>query len=413
MTSIKTTTFQEGVYTPYDCLPVADLTPAGLLRRIPEEVELFQLDKVELRSAMTEPMVDTQRAVWNDRCPDPLRLTVTTHRIVLLRTIDDARTTARSFDLEQILALTLETKLFHSPKLILTTYTGDWYLVFTSQKEREDCYAVLSKAMARKHWTSTSSTTTSSSTTRQTHKVGVDAIVSRSQQQHAHAARLTDTAFVGDMETLLREATELVRVIHKYVATLDKYQASTTDDNDDADKLVSLLSDMGMSSAWTKADFATDTAYYQQLARELADLLRPKLRGSMMTLTDVYCVYNRARSSRLLSPDDLLRAVAQLETLSVGVVPRTFPSGVRVLQDADLDPVQIATGLRELAAQKEGLTSLGACQQLHVSLVLAQEQLLLAEGMGYLVRDETLESVKFYPNCFEEFLTRYSSTTSC
>lgn len=52
--------------------------------------------------------------------------------------------------------------------------------------------------------------------------------------------------------------------------------------------------------------------------RQLADFLAAPLAraGGIMPLPDVYCLYNRARGTELVSPDDLLRAVALFEQVS-------------------------------------------------------------------------------------------------
>jgi ESCRT-II complex subunit VPS36 len=44
---------------------------------------------------------------------------------------------------------------------------------------------------------------------------------------------------------------------------------------------------------------------------QLADFLRGPLEraGGMMTLPDVYCLFNRARGTELVSPDDLLQVL--------------------------------------------------------------------------------------------------------
>jgi ESCRT-II complex subunit VPS36 len=52
----------------------------------------------------------------------------------------------------------------------------------------------------------------------------------------------------------------------------------------------------------------------------------------MMTLTDVYCAYNRARGTDLISPEDLLTAAKQLNTMALGCRLRSFASGLLVLQ---------------------------------------------------------------------------------
>ena len=44
-------------------------------------------------------------------------------------------------------------------------------------------------------------------------------------------------------------------------------------------------------------------------ARQLADFLAPRLERTqgVMTLPDVYCLFNRARGSELISPEDLIK----------------------------------------------------------------------------------------------------------
>ena len=57
----------------------------------------------------------------------------------------------------------------------------------------------------------------------------------------------------------------------------------------------------------------------------------------MMSLTDVYCRMNRARGLELLSPEDLLNACHQLNSLNLPVRFRQYESGLCVLQLADQD----------------------------------------------------------------------------
>lgn len=41
--------------------------------------------------------------------------------------------------------------------------------------------------------------------------------------------------------------------------------------------------------------------------------------GGMVSLADVYCLYNKARGTELVSPDDTLAAAAMLEKLNIGM----------------------------------------------------------------------------------------------
>eukprot|EP00953_Heterococcus_sp_UTEX-ZZ885_P011448 6624-Heterococcus_DN1.PRE.2 len=54
--------------------------------------------------------------------------------------------------------------------------------------------------------------------------------------------------------------------------------------------------------------------------------------GGVMTLPDVYAVFNRARGTELISPLDLLTVSGMLGPLSLGMSLHTFPSGVAVIQ---------------------------------------------------------------------------------
>jgi ESCRT-II complex subunit VPS36 len=248
--------------------------------------------------------------------------------------------------------------------------------------------------------------------------VGVDAIVTATKTRHQQAAHITDTAFTGDAERFLQEAIELVAIIQKYVATLEHSTTAAAESKDDASsssssssdtqKLVQLLSNMGMTSALTKADFGRDREhqFYEMTARQIFDFVRPKLQstGGMMTLTDLYCLFNRARGTHLLSPEDLVQSVQVLETLQLGLSVYTFPdSGLKVLRDQDMSN-RALQNLLELARTLGHVTALTAARQFHMPTLLATEQLFLAEQQQLLVRDETLETIRYYPNRFDEWI---------
>jgi len=50
-----------------------------------------------------------------------------------------------------------------------------------------------------------------------------------------YSAKLTDSAFAADVDTLLSEASELVAIIHRYTATLNQQQSHhSSTENDDS-----------------------------------------------------------------------------------------------------------------------------------------------------------------------------------
>jgi len=211
-------------------------------------------------------------------------------------------------------------------------------------------------------------------------------------------------------------------VIQKYVSTLEQKERSGQEQKD-AIHLSDMLDNMGMTSALSRENFRSSTSsasgddvhfddYTTTLARQLADFLRPKLAkvGGLMTLTDIYCIYNRARATNLISPEDLLDAVRCMSSLNLGMKERTFPSGVKVVQVDSFDDTKMAIKLKELAEEQltvdptSGLTSMEASRALHISALLAHEQLLESEKLGFLCRDDTVEGTRFFPNLFDDYV---------
>jgi ESCRT-II complex subunit VPS36 len=266
-------------------------------------------------------------------------------------------------------------------------------------------------------------------------KVGVDAIMTKNELRHRENADLAEAAFlnstvkpgvlkqknsgnVSDIDAFMGEASELIKVIQKYAATIERERTAaagsdkiSTKDND-TDKLVGMLENMGMASALSEKQ--SGSTYHKQLSRQLVDFLRYKGKlsqaGGMMTLTDVYCLFNRARGTNMISPEDLLKAIELMKELNLGLSKRTFASGVVVLQDDAFDDESMAKRLTDLATESirpkqklnsaGGITAMDASRSLKISALLANEHLLSAERMGNLCRDVTLEGVRFFPNLF-------------
>jgi hypothetical protein len=128
-------------WSPFECLAVAEQTSSGLLQKETSEVEITQRSNIELRSgnAPNEPMVpmtaqgqsdSTTGKRWIDRCLN-LNLELTTHRLVFWKVERDLRL-ARFIHLSHLMQASAETGFMKSPKILLTTYSGDFLLIFSS-----------------------------------------------------------------------------------------------------------------------------------------------------------------------------------------------------------------------------------------------------------------------------------------
>jgi ESCRT-II complex subunit VPS36 len=92
-----------------------------------------------------------------------------------------------------------------------------------------------------------------------------------------------------------------------------------------------------------------------------------------------------------------------LPSHGAGLKIRKFQSGVMVLQASTFDEERMCSKLAELAEEtvKDGISISEASQRLHVSLLVAKEQILLAEHKEFLCRDDTINGLFFFPNKFK------------
>jgi ESCRT-II complex subunit VPS36 len=136
------------------------------------------------------------------------------------------------------------------------------------------------------------------------------------------------------------------------------------------------------------------------LAKELSDFIVPilKSKGGSLSMMDVYCLFNRARGIELISPQDLKEACKLTRSLNLPIHVRKCKSGLLLLQHIDQNDDILANQLYQLAMQHGPLTSIKLAHLLKISPLLAQEHLLVAESLGQLCRDETSQSIYFYPN---------------
>jgi len=170
-----------------------------------------------------------------------------------------------------------------------------------------------------------------------------------------------------------------------------------TSKEEDINKLSSLMLDMGITSPVTREN--AGAAYYEQLARQLAEYLGGHMpgNGGIMTLSDIYCMFNRARGVELISPDDLYHAALLQKKLDLGYSVRTFPGGLIVLQTDSHREDKVAERLAKMAQKSSSgyITSTDVSVEMHTSFPLAQEYLKVwpARTMNHLAQSSLMVDV--------------------
>uniref|UniRef100_A0A8D3BWC5 Vacuolar protein-sorting-associated protein 36 n=1 Tax=Scophthalmus maximus TaxID=52904 RepID=A0A8D3BWC5_SCOMX len=266
-------------------------------------------------------------------------------------------------------------------------------------------YRRLTEEMTQKRWESTSlsqpiPTGTSPQVGRKTHAVGIIGIERKIDEintvclftNHNRGHQTLCSALV-----LLCKMVELSRSIANKIK--DK-QGDITED--ETIRFKSYLLSMGIADPVTRETHGSGTHYHLQLAKQLGDMLQAPLeeRGGMMALTEVYCLVNRARGMELLSPEDLVNACKMFESLKLPLRLRVFDSGVMVVQLQSHSEEEMIASALDNVSDKGSLTAEEFAKLLGLSVLLSKERLLLAEKMGHLCRDDSVEGLRFYPNLF-------------
>ncbi|QCD85809.1 ESCRT-II complex subunit VPS36 [Vigna unguiculata] len=240
--------------------------------------------------------------------------------------------------------------------------------------------------------------------------VGVSGILRKEQEMWESTDRSLQEAF-QDLNALMSKAKEMVMLAEKMRLKLlsgSSSQANATNDEEMGSKeeMQDWLLSVGIISPVTKE--SAGALYHQQLSRQLADFVKIPLEkaGGIINLIDIYCLFNRARGTELISPDDLLQACSLWEKFDVPVVLRKFDSGVMVIQTKSHSDEEVFNKVKMLVmkpdALRAGISASDAARTLGVAPAMAKEHLLSAESKGLLCRDVSPDGFRFYINLFPE-----------
>ncbi|XP_004306435.1 PREDICTED: vacuolar protein sorting-associated protein 36 [Fragaria vesca subsp. vesca] len=240
--------------------------------------------------------------------------------------------------------------------------------------------------------------------------VGVSGILRKEQEMWETTDKSLQDAF-QDLNALMSKAKEMVMLAEKMRQKLlssSTSQSSAAEDGELGSKqdMQDWLLSVGIVSPVTKE--SAGALYHQQLSRQLADFVRLPLEraGGMMNLIDIYCLFNRARGTELISPEDLLQACFLWEKFDVPVMLRKFDSGVMVIQNKTHSDEEIFARIKSLAtkpdALRTGISASDAAITLGIAPGMAKEHLLTAESRGILCRDISPDGFRFYINLFPE-----------
>ncbi|KAK7283966.1 hypothetical protein RIF29_13716 [Crotalaria pallida] len=415
-----------------NCLPEVQLTGSGRPVLLPNEIECFFLSSVDLLCEDTQPNAASFPLLKSGL------LILTTHRLLWLS--DSPSSAAFAVPLAAISHIFSHKKslksMFASPRVRFQVSLSPEGRVSASVvatlvvRGKGDCDAFLAKFWENwrgRAWEEAESVSSLGSNAAvvasaasssgmysrdgTVRMVGVSGILRMEQEMWESTDRSLQEAF-QDLNALMSKAKEMVMLAEKMRQKLlsgSGSQTNTTGDDEMGSKeeVQELLLSVGIISPVTKE--SAGALYHQQLSRQLADFVKVPLEraGGIINLIDIYCLFNRARGTELISPDDLLQACSLWEKFDVPVVLRKFDSGVMVIQTKSHSDEEVISKIKMLVmkpdALRAGISASDAARTLGVAPAMAKEHLLSAESKGVLCRDISPDGFRFYINLFLEF----------
>ncbi|TKA80104.1 hypothetical protein B0A49_02449 [Cryomyces minteri] len=229
-----------------------------------------------------------------------------------------------------------------------------------------------------------------------------------------------------DLEALMTSAKEIVALAEQFAS-----QANTGTEGSSSEAKALLSQSASALGLVTTRDMlgsssGSESLYVSELSRNLAEFLTDdaqgllKREGGIMSLVDLWAVFNRARGGvELVSPMDFEKAAQLWDKLKLPIRLRRFKSGLLVVQGRDrTDEKTVASllawlkGLHSKSPSSEvswdwprygrGVTAQEVAERFGWSVGVASEELEMAEERGALCREQGIDGIRFWQNFFIE-----------
>mmetsp|Transcript_21507 Transcript_21507/g.39339 ORF Transcript_21507/g.39339 Transcript_21507/m.39339 type:complete len:383 (+) Transcript_21507:227-1375(+) len=224
---------------------------------------------------------------------------------------------------------------------------------------------------------------------------GLAGVKTTIKQEVTEASSDIGSAFT-DLESLKEKSRKLVELASKLK------QVDEEAKDPEIAEIRRVMGDLGFTSGVSRD--TTGVNYFTQLARDLIDFIMPHLQanGGLLTIFDVFCLYNRARGTNLISPQDLQKSCENLTRLNLPVIYKELKNGVRVLQLASMHEDELLESVVKLIRDRESMSELELSEALKINPLIAKQCLINAEDEGYVARDESMQGLRFYENLMRQ-----------
>ena len=224
-----------------------------------------------------------------------------------------------------------------------------------------------------------------------------------------------------DLDALMASAKEIVALAEKFSGAIGSAAVGATSEASDVVSRSAAALGLMTTKDVLGPGNTSESLYLSELARNLAEFLTDdatgvlRREGGIMSLVDLWAVFNRARGGvELVSPLDFHKAALLWEKLNLPLRLRQFKSGLLVVQGQDrtddktiaallgwlriLHDTSSAQDRWEVSIYGRGVTPQEAAEHFGWSVGVANEELSMAEERGVLCREEGVEGLRFWEN---------------
>ncbi|KAJ4989913.1 vacuolar protein sorting protein [Stagonosporopsis vannaccii] len=248
--------------------------------------------------------------------------------------------------------------------------------------------------------------------------VGIAGLERRGLEQRQNNEAMIGNAF-EDLEALMTSAKEIIALAEQFA---QQANLGSNDNSEDSALASQSASALGLVTTKDMLGSGSESLYVSELSRNLAEWLTDDTKGvlrrggGIMTLVDLWAMFNRARGGvELVSPADFEKAARMWDSLKLPIRLRKFKSGLLVVQGRDrTDEKTIATLLSWLKSLHSempssdvswdwqlygrGITAQETAERFGWSVGVAIEELEMAEEAGALCREQSLDGFRFWEN---------------
>ena len=245
-------------------------------------------------------------------------------------------------------------------------------------------------------------------------------------ERRGQKLRQTNELIIGnafeDLEALMTSAKEVIALAERFST---QARTNVGGASSEANAILS-QSASALGIATTRDALGSETLYISELARNIAEFLTDdakgvlKREGGIMSLVDLWAVYNRSRNGvELVSPTDFSAAANMFDRLSLPVRLRKFKSGLLVVQGRDRTDEKTIKSILDWMGQYHevppeefgiegvvwdwrmfgrGVTVQEVAARFSWSVGVAQEELEMLEEKGHLCREQGVDGLRFWEN---------------